>query len=104
MTQLEQICIIIETVCTHYSVSYDQLKSKSRKAPLPEARALIWTIIRHRFFKQTSYKYLGSLFGCCKRAAQKGIAKVESDWWYSDIVTYEEKYCKLVEEINAKLK
>ena len=104
MTKTESIAVIIETVCQSYSVSYDQLQSKSRKSPLPEARALIWTIIRHRFFKQTSYKYLGSLFRCCKRAAQKGIEKVESDWWYSDIVTYEKKYCKIVEEINAKLK
>ena len=99
-----QIAVIIETVCQSYSVSYDQLQSRSRKAPLPEARAVCWTVIRHRFFKQTSYKYLGSLFGCCKRSAQKGTAKVESDWWYSDIVTYEEKYCKIVEEVNAKLK
>jgi len=71
MTKTESIAVIIETVCTHYSVSYDQLQSKSRKAPLPECRALIWTIARNKFFKQTSYAYLGSLFGRTRMAVIK---------------------------------
>jgi len=102
MTKTESIAVIIETVCLHYSVSYDQLKSKSRKAPLPECRAVVWTIIRKRFFKQTSYKYLGSLFGCCKRSSQKGIERMDTLVWNKDVPQLL-SLAQLQFEINAKL-
>ena len=97
-----QIAVIIETVCQSYSVSYDQLQSRSRKAPLPECRAVIWTIARKRFFKQTSYKYLGSLFNCCKRSAQKGIERMDTLVWNKDVPQLL-SLAQLQFEINAKL-
>lgn len=101
MNQLEQISVIIETVCHSYSVSYSELCENGYNRQHTEARSIIWSLIRSRFYKQTSFSYLGGLFGMCKRSAQNGIRRVKIEKHEDTSFVY--RFMELERKCYAKL-